>query len=192
MLAYSSVSQIGYVIIGLGLATTLGVYRGLFHIVNHMLLKSGLFLISGALLLMVNTRQLHKMGGLWKRMPLTAICFLIMALALAGVPFMNGAASKGAIEEATMEAAHVWWGYEWFGYAQLFGSILTFAYLMYAFYMIFLSKPKADIGKVTDPPKYMLIPILLLTLLSLTLGFFPDLVSGVLQFAADALLHAGA
>jgi formate hydrogenlyase subunit 3/multisubunit Na+/H+ antiporter MnhD subunit len=192
MLACSSISQMGYVFTGLGLATTLGVYGGLFHIVNHMLFKGGLFLISGALILMVNTRQIPKMGGLLKQMPLTAICFLILALAMAGIPFMSGSVSKGAIEEATMDASHTWWGYEWFGYAELLGSVLTFIYLMYAFYMIFLRKPVGDVSKVTDPPKYMLIPILLMAVLCLLLGFFPDLISGILQFAADALLHAGA
>jgi formate hydrogenlyase subunit 3/multisubunit Na+/H+ antiporter MnhD subunit len=191
MLAYSSISQMGYVFIGLGLATVLGVYGGLFHIVNHMLFKGGLFLVSGALILRMNTRQMNKMGGLWKYMPITAICFLIMSLAMVGIPFLNGSVSKGAIHEATIEAANVWWGYEWFGYAQYLGSILTFIYLIMAFYIIFLGKPKGEVGKVTDPPLYMLIPILIMAALCILLGFFPDLVSGILEFAANILLHPG-
>lgn len=192
VLAWSSISQMGYIIMGLGLATTLGVSGALFHITNHMLFKGCLFLISGALILGVNTRQLHKMGGLWKRMPITAICFAIAGLAMAGLPLLNGAASKGLIEEATMDAASIWWGYEWFAYAQLLGSLITALYLFRAFYLIFLGKEKPGFEKSSDPPLYMLLPILIMVTLCVFLGLFPGTVEGLFQFAANALLHPGA
>ncbi|WP_424357954.1 complex I subunit 5 family protein [Methanocella sp. MCL-LM] len=192
VLAYSSISQMGYIIVGLGLATSLGVYGALFHITNHMLFKGCLFLISGALILGVNTRQLHKMGGLGKRMPITAICFAIAGLAMAGLPLLNGAASKAAIEEATAHAATIWWGYEWFAYLQIIGSIVTFLYLFRAFYLIFLGKEKPGFDKSSDPPLYMLIPILIMVALCIILGLFPGLTEGLLQLAADSLLHTGA
>ncbi len=191
MLAYSSISQMGYILIGLGLATSLSVYGALFHITNHMLFKGALFLISGALLLRLNTRQMHKMGGLWKYMPVTAICFLIASMAMVGVPYFNGAVSKGAIEEATTQAATIWWGYEWFAIAQIIGSVLTCVYLARAFYLIFVRKPKEGFEKVSDPPLYMLIPIVIMVGLCIVLGLFPGLVEGLIQLAADALLHTG-
>ena len=75
LLAYHSISQMGYIILGFGLATPSAIYGALFHITNHMLFKGCLFLITGALILRVNTRQMHKMGGLIKQMPLTAAMF---------------------------------------------------------------------------------------------------------------------
>lgn len=193
LLAYHTISQIGYILIGLGLATQLSVYGSLFHITNHMLFKGCLFLITGALILRVSTRKIHKMGGLLRQMPLTAISFLIASLAMSGFPFLNGAVSKAPIHEATTEA-HLWvlYGIDVFGWAQYIGSVLTFICLIHAFYVIFMGKPKAEFAKVTDPPLYMLLPILIMAGLCVLIGIYPDLVSGVLQFAADALLHTGA
>ncbi len=133
---------------------------------------------------------MHKMGGLWKYMPITAICFVIASLAMAGIPFLNGAVSKGAIEEAT-NAASIWWGYEWFAYAQIIGSILTFIYLIRAFYLIFLRKPKDEVREGLRSAAVHAHPIVIMVGLCVVLGFFPGLVEGLLQFAADALLHPG-
>jgi len=191
LLAYSSISQMGYVVIGLGLATPLGVYGALFHIANHMFFKACLFLIAGVFILRVNTRQLHKMGGLWKYMPMTAVCFLIASLAMVGLPYLNGDASKSIIEKATLDAESIWWGYKWYFYAEIIGSFITFLYLFRAFWLIFLGRPKPGFEKVSDPPLYMLIPIVIMVALCVVLGLFPGLIEGTLQFAANALLHTG-
>ena len=106
LLAYHSISQMGYIILGFGLATPLGIYGALFHIMNHMLFKGCLFLITGALILRVNTRQIHKMGGLIKQMPLTAVCFLIASLAMSGIPLLNGFVSKELIYEGSIQAGY--------------------------------------------------------------------------------------
>jgi formate hydrogenlyase subunit 3/multisubunit Na+/H+ antiporter MnhD subunit len=135
---------------------------------------------------------MHKMGGLWKYMPMTAICFLIASLAMSGLPLLNGAVSKAAIHEATTEASSLWWGYEWYGYAQYLGSILTFACLIHAFYVIFLGKPKPGFEKISDPPLYMLLPILILAALCIILGLCPWLLEDFLRFAAGSLLGSGA
>jgi formate hydrogenlyase subunit 3/multisubunit Na+/H+ antiporter MnhD subunit len=203
LLAYHTISQIGYVIVGLGLGffagagaglgqvAVEGVYGAIFHITNHMLFKGCLFLISGALILRVNTRQMHRMRGLMKYMPLTAISFLIASLAMSGLPLLNGFVSKEAIREATAQAGAVWWGYEWLGYLQVVGSILTFICLIHAFYVMFMGQPKEEFAGVSDPPLYMLIPILIMAALCVLLGLFPGLVSGMLELAAEALLHPG-
>lgn len=204
LLAYHTVSQIGYVLVGLGIGCLFalgsdwdaiakeGVYGAIFHITNHMLFKGGLFLVSGALILRVNTRRMHKMGGLLKQMPVTAICFLVMSLAMSGLPLLNGFASKEAIREATAAAIPLWSGYEWMGYLQILGSILTFICLIHAFYVIFMGKPMEGAEKVTDPPLYMLLPIVLMAALCIVIGLFPGTVSDILRFAADALLYMGA
>jgi formate hydrogenlyase subunit 3/multisubunit Na+/H+ antiporter MnhD subunit len=204
LLAYHTVSQIGYILVGLGIGFLAvmgggwtdvareGVFGALFHITNHMLFKGGLFLISGALILRVSTRKMHKMGGLLKQMPVTAICFLVASLAMSGIPLLNGALSKEAIRDATDAAIPLWSGYEWIGWLQVLGSILTFICLIHAFYVIFMGKPKDEFVQVKEAPLYMLIPIVIMAGLCVVIGLFPGPFEDILRFAADALLHMGA
>jgi formate hydrogenlyase subunit 3/multisubunit Na+/H+ antiporter MnhD subunit len=204
LLAYHTVSQIGYIVVGLGIGFLAvmgggwtdvareGVFGALFHITNHMLFKGGLFLISGALILRVSTRKMHKMGGLLKQMPVTAICFLVASLAMSGLPLLNGYASKEAIHSATDAAIPLWSGYEWIGWLQILGSILTFLCLIHAFYVIFMGKQKDEFAQVKEAPLYMLIPIVIMAGLCIVIGLFPGPFEDILRFAADALLHTGA
>jgi formate hydrogenlyase subunit 3/multisubunit Na+/H+ antiporter MnhD subunit len=204
LLAYHTVSQIGYIVVGLGIGFLAvmgggwtdvareGVFGAIFHITNHMLFKGGLFLISGALILQVSTRKMHKMGGLLKQMPVTAICFLVASLAMSGLPLLNGYASKEAIHSATDAAIPLWSGYEWIGWLQVLGSILTFLCLIHAFYVIFMGKQKEEFAQVKEAPLYMLIPIVIMAGLCIVIGLFPGPFEDILRFAADALLHMGA
>jgi formate hydrogenlyase subunit 3/multisubunit Na+/H+ antiporter MnhD subunit len=193
LLAYSTISSLGYIILGFGLATPTAIYGSLAYIANHMLFKGGLFLIAGALILRVNTRQMHKMGGLIKQMPLTAISFLIMALAISGVPLLNGFVSKELIYQGAVQA-----GYP--VYFSLFGieftifailgwlvSILLLICFLRAFYVMFMGKPKEEFMAVKDPPVYMMLPILILAGLCVAIGIYPDLLSGALQYVANTL-----
>lgn len=191
LLAYHSVSQMGYIVMGFGFAVPMGIYGALFHVMNHMLFKGCLFLITGALLLRVNTRQIHKMGGLLKKMPVTGICFLTASLAMSGLPSLNGFLSKEAIYEGSVEAGFpvlftiAGQGFTMFS---LFGwatSILTFICLVHAFIVIFLGKPKGDLTDVKDPPAYMLVPIVVLASLCVIIGLFPGLVSASLHYIAE-------
>jgi formate hydrogenlyase subunit 3/multisubunit Na+/H+ antiporter MnhD subunit len=204
LLAYHTVSQIGYIVVGLGIGFLAimgggwadvareGVFGALFHITNHMLFKGGLFLISGALILRVSTRKMHKMGGLLMQMPVTAICFLVASLAMSGLPLLNGALSKEAIHSATDAAIPLWSGYEWIGWLQIVGSILTLICLVHAFYVIFMGKPKEEFAQVKEAPLYMLIPIVIMAGLCIVIGLFPGPFEDILRFAADGLLHMGA
>jgi len=194
LLAYHSISQMGYIIMGLGLATPDAVYGALFHITNHMLFKGCLFLITGALILRINTRKIHKMGGLMWQMPLTGACFLIASLAMSGVPFLNGFVSKELIYEGSVQA----------GYPVIFSilgqdltifsimgwvtSLLTFTCLIHAFYVMFMGKPREEFKEAKDPPLFMMLPILIMAGLCIVLGIYPGLASGALEFAANALL----
>jgi formate hydrogenlyase subunit 3/multisubunit Na+/H+ antiporter MnhD subunit len=182
LLAYHSISQIGYIILGFGLATPESIYGGLYHITNHMLFKGCLFLITGAIILRINKRKIHDMGGLLYKMPLTAISFLICSLAMSGLPFLNGSVSKGVIHEASLST-----GYPVFATLSTIGSVLTFLCLIHAFYVMFMGKPKEEYKDVKDPPAYMMIPILILTGLCILLGIYPQLLSGVLEFSAEAM-----
>ena len=94
MLAYSSISQIGYIMIGFGLGNMLGLIGALFHVFNHALFKSLLFLNSGAVQYRLAHRDIEEMGGLENRMPVTSITSVFGTLSIAGVPPFNGFFSK--------------------------------------------------------------------------------------------------
>jgi len=132
LLAYHSISQIGYVLLGIGLGTPLGIAGGLFHLFNHSLFKSLLFLDSGAIEYATGTRDLKRMGGLSRKMPVTSSTTFVASMSIAGIPPFNGFWSKLVIIVAAVEVGR-------YGYAFLavLASVLTLAsftkVLRYAF-----------------------------------------------------------
>ena len=105
LLAFHSISQIGYILTSLGLCTALGIAGGLYHAINHTLFKGLLFLTAGAVLYATGTTYLEKLGGLARKMPQTAALFLIGAFSISGIPPFNGFYSKWLIYQATFEKA---------------------------------------------------------------------------------------
>jgi hydrogenase-4 component F len=138
MLAYSSVSQIGYVLMGLGIGSYLGFYGGIYHLLNHALNKSMLFLCSGALLYVFGTTDMDELGKK-KHSRVLAVCFFIGALGIAGMPPLIGFWSKFAIYTAAAKE-HLWW---LLGIA-LFTSLLTMAVMIRAGARIFLQSSHAN------------------------------------------------
>jgi hydrogenase-4 component F len=138
MLAYSSISQIGYILMGFGFSSYLGFYGAIYHVVNHALDKSLLFLCAGVLVYAYGTSDMAELGKK-KHSPLLAICFFIGALGVGGVPPLNAFWSKFAIFTAAAQS-HLWWA---FGIA-LFTSLLTLAVLVRAGYTIFLQNHDHD------------------------------------------------
>ncbi len=125
LLAYSSISQIGFILLGLGIGTKLAILGAVFHIFNHAIFKSLLFYNSGAVEMALGTRDLRKMGNLKDAMPVTSTTSMIASLSVAGLPPFNGFFSKLIIIIAAVQASHV-------GYAiiAVIGSLLTLAYFM--------------------------------------------------------------
>jgi formate hydrogenlyase subunit 3/multisubunit Na+/H+ antiporter MnhD subunit len=107
MLAFHTVSQIGYIITGLGLGTPLAIAAGLLHCLNHSLFKGGLFLAAGSVQHATGTRDMNELGGLARRMPRTTIAWLISVGSMMGVPFMSGFASKWLLYTAALQAGQV-------------------------------------------------------------------------------------
>lgn len=138
MLAYSSVSQMGYIILGFGIGSYLGFYGAIFHLLNHGISKAMMFLCAGALMLSFGTTDMRQLGTK-KHSRLMAICFFIGALAIGGMPPLNGFWSKFAIYVAAGQA-HLWWP---LGIA-LLTSLLTLAVLIRAGAMIFLQHNHAE------------------------------------------------
>jgi len=104
LLAFHTVSQIGYMMLGLGLSTSLGIAAGLLHCLNHGFFKGGLFLCAGAVQKSTGTRDMDRLGGLGRRMPMTMTSWLIGAGAISGVPLLSGFVSKWLIYNAALEA----------------------------------------------------------------------------------------
>ncbi|MFO7774962.1 MAG: proton-conducting transporter membrane subunit [Candidatus Hydrogenedentota bacterium] len=141
LLAYHSISQIGYVVLGIGLATPLGLLGGLFHLFNHSIFKSLLFLNAGSVEWATGTRDLRQMGGLGRQLPVTSGTTLVASMSIAGIPPFNGFWSKLIIIVAAVEAGR-------YGYAvcAVVVSVLTLASFMKVLKYAFLG-PTPDIWK---------------------------------------------
>lgn len=172
LIAYSSISQVGYIIMGIGLASNLGVAGGLYHLVNHALFKGLLFLGAGALIYRCGTRNLADLGGLARRMPFTFACFLIAALSLAGVPPLGGFYSKWMIYQALVESrltiAPLLLG------AALAGTALTLAYILKVIFAAFFGEGTPATKNAREVEPTMAIPLGLLAALSVFLGVYPS------------------
>jgi len=175
LLAYHSVSQIGYMLLGIGTGVVVGVAGGLFHLINHALFKALLFLCAGAVIYRLKTRDLSKVGGLGKKMPLTFITCLIAALSISGIPPFNGFVSKwmvyqGVIQMGTSQAgglAKLW--PIWLTCA-MFGSALTLASFVKLLHSMFLSRLPDDLREVKEVSPAMTIPMIVLALLCVVFG----------------------
>jgi len=185
LLAYHSVSQIGYVVLGISLGTPLGILGGLFHLFNHSVFKSLLFLNSGAVEYSTGTRDLQKMGGLKERMPVTAGTSMIASMSIAGIPPFNGFWSKLIIIVACVQANH-------FGYAAwaVLASILTLASFMKVQRYGFLGELKEKLSKVKEVPFFMKFSMVVLAIICIVGGvmLLPMVYSDFLKVAEDAVL----
>jgi len=187
LLAYHSISQIGYVILGIGLGTPLGILGGLYHLLNHASFKSLLFLTAGAVEYRTGTRDLKEMGGLRQKMPVSAGASLVGSFSIAGVPPFNGFFSKLIIIIACVEARH--YG---LAVACVLVSILTLASFMkvqrYGFFGVLREKWK----EIKEVPLSMQLAMILLALscLGLSLLILPELRELVLV-KAERILTEG-
>ena len=189
MLAYSSISQVGYVVLGIGIGTPLGIAGGLFHLFNHALAKGLLFLTSGSVQQATGTRDMDDMGGLAKRMPVTAVTNLIGSLSIAGVPPLNGFWSKLLIIVALVQAGH-----PVFAVIAVLVSVLTLWYYLLLQRKAFFGKLNEKWAAVKEAPFWMTAATVLLALLCVGIGIlFSSTVTTWIQPAADVLadgIHA--
>ncbi len=165
LLAYSSISQVGYIILGIGLGTPLGILGGLFHLFNHSVFKSLLFLNSGAIEYSTGTRDLREMGGLAQRMPVTSTTGFVGAMSIAGIPPFSGFWSKLIIIIAAVQAGR-------YGYAFLavLVTILTLAMYMKVIKYAFLGNLQEKWNKVKEIPFFMKLSMGILAFVCLVVG----------------------
>jgi len=186
LLAYHSISQVGYIILGAGLGTPLGILGGLFHFINHSVFKSLLFLNSGAVVYSTGTRDLKKLGGLSRKMPVTGTTSMIASMSIAGIPPFNGFFSKLIIILACIQKGRV-------GLAvwAAVGSVLTLASFMKVQKYAFLGEVKEPLENVKEVPFLMRLAQILLAILCLLLSLLllPQFRGAILEPAAKALTN---
>ena len=194
LLAFHSISQIGYVLTAIGLATALGLSAGLYHAMNHTIFKGLLFLAAGAVMHKTGTGDLDRLGGLAKKMPHTTVMFLIGAFSISGLPPFNGFASKWMIYQAIYQKA-VESGNFLFVFAliaALVTSVLTLASFVKVSQSVFFGQLSVEFENTEEAPIGMRIAMGLLAALCVITGLFPNLVTAFLtEPAATAALSVG-
>jgi NADH-quinone oxidoreductase subunit L len=166
LLSYHAISQVGYMILGIGTALPVGIVGGLFHMLNNALYKSCLFFTAGAVEKEAGTTDLQKLGGLASRMPVTFISFFIAALSISGVPPFNGFFSKELVYDAALERGHI------FYIAAALGSFFTAASFLKLGHAAFLGKLADENKKVREAPAPMLMVMLTIALVCVLFGVY--------------------
>lgn len=171
ILAFSTLSQIGYMMLALGVASpskSLGYSAAMFHLTTHAFFKALLFLGAGAVIHAVLTNDIWKMGGLAKKMPVTHWTFLIACLAIAGFPFLSGFYSKDEILLAVQQSDR----FALLATAVLVAGLTSF-YMFRLYYLTFHGEESKASAGAHDPTRSMSYPLILLAVLSVVGGFLP-------------------
>jgi multicomponent Na+:H+ antiporter subunit D len=199
LLAYSSISQVGYVVLGLGLGTvllaqgasvawaSLAILGGLFHLVNHSVYKSLLFLTSGSVEMATGTRQMRDMGGLANRMPVTRAACMVASASIVGVPPFPGFWSKLILVIAAVQA-----GFYWIAATIVLVAVCTLIMYLKVQRHVFLGELPARLHDVQEARGSMLVAMIFLAVLCVSMGLLvlvPSLREAVLQPAVDALIE---
>lgn len=182
MLAYSSVAQIGYVMLGVGIANQIGLSGGILHIINHAFMKGCLFLCAGAIIYKTGLRNIRDFGGLGSRMPITMAAFTLAALSMVGIPPTCGFISKWYL------ALGAWYSGAWlFIIVILLSSLMNAIYYLRVVNIAYFGVSRGKI-RMDDAPIMMLIPIVILAMGCLILGVGAKLPLTLVTPAAKALL----
>ena len=192
LLAFHSISQIGYVLTAVGLCTALGISAGLYHAMNHTLFKGLLFLAAGAVLHQTGTTDLDRLGGLSRKMPWTTVLFLIGAFSISGIPPFNGFASKWMIYQATYEKAvesgNI--GFLLVTIIALITSVLTLASFVKVSQSVFFGQLPKEYENVKEVSFGMRFAMCIFALLCVLTGLFPNVVTKYLtEPAANAVFN---
>jgi len=172
LLSFHAISQVGYMVLGIGTGSLLGIAGALFHMINNAIYKSCLFLAAGAVEKKAGTTDLDKLGGLARAMPWTFVACAISALAISGIPPLNGFTSKWLIYQAALDVpsrlAPV------LVMAAIFGSALTLASFVKVVHSVFLGSPTLEMSrkKPTEVSSWMKVPMMVLAVLCVVFGVF--------------------
>ena len=167
LLSFHAVSQVGYMVLGVGSGIPIAIVGGLFHMLNNAIYKSGLFYGAGAIEKRAGTTELEDLGGLARLMPVTFISMAVASLSISGVPPFNGFASKWLIYQGMLESRHVV-----FLIVAIFGSALTLASFVKVLHSVFLGRRPERLDKVKEVDFSMQLPMVFLAILCVLFGIF--------------------
>ena len=177
LLAYSSISQMGYLLFGIGSMSALGLAGAEMMYVTHGLGKGILFMMAGIIIVKVGTRSISKLGGLAGKMPITAVCAVIGALTIMGVPPTSGFMGEwilfyGALETAIEEGSTI--RAVTFGLG-LVATALTMSYMLWMLKRVFFGKTPEHLENVKEGSWYMTAPMMVLAGFTIVVGIYPDI-----------------
>jgi NADH:ubiquinone oxidoreductase subunit 5 (subunit L)/multisubunit Na+/H+ antiporter MnhA subunit len=167
IIAYSTISQLGFIFLGLAIGNGIGIAGGLLYILMHSIAKGGLFLCAGIVEQNAKTKDITKLGGLISVMPITAISFILCAFSVMGIPPFGGFFGKymviaGALTGDKMVIAMLF----------LLGAFMTIIYLFRVFAMIFLGESKLSLQNIKEGSTVMVFSVVVLAMLSIASGIF--------------------
>ena len=186
LLAYSSLAQIGYIVLGISLASQAGLTAGLTHIINHAMMKTALFLVLGCVMYSVGSTRLTDMRGLGRRMPVTMFFWVLGGLGLVGVPLTVGFVSKWILLRAILERG--WWS---IAALVLVSSVLALVYIWRVVEVAYFQEAPPE-SEAREAPWAMLAPTALLIAATLFFGVFTSWTAGIAEQAAAELFAPNA
>ncbi len=178
LLAYSSMSQMGYIIAGFSLMSHLGWVSAMYLAVNHLLFKGLIFMAMAGVFLRTGTRNMYEMGGLIKKMPIAFISVLMGIIAVSGVPPLSGFGSKWFIYTSMIEQGRVLQAALAF-----FSSAISFLYLYKLIHTVFLGQAKPQQSSVKEAPIWLVIPQGIFIMAIMAISMFPNLITKPLSMA---------
>jgi multicomponent Na+:H+ antiporter subunit D len=184
MFAYSSIAQVGYITLGIGLGSEGGLVAGLVHLFNHALTKGALFLLLGAVALRMGAARFEHIAGIGRVMPFTSFGIVIGGLSLIGVPGTAGFISKWYLVLAALEA-----GAWWLAMLVVASSLLALVYVWRFVETAYFNEPSAKVAALREAPARMLAPGWLMIAACVYFGLDTDLTVGGATEAADALMR---
>lgn len=186
MLAYSSVGQIGYIVLGAAIANQTALAGGIIHILNHALMKGSLFMVVGIVVYRSGLQDISALRGMGRKMPWTMAAFTVAGLSMVGVPLTVGFISKWYLAIGALEAG-MWYLLP----VILISSVLTAIYFWRIIESIYFEKPIEGTENASDAPAGMLVPTLAMATLCIVFGIAASIPATLAKQAAAALLGGG-
>ena len=188
-LAYSTVSQLSYILFGIALLNPVGLTGSMLHMIAHAFIKCALFLCAGAIIFQTGITNVDDLKGIGKKMPLTIWCFTIVSLGLIGIPPTGGFISKWYLATGALDSGIA--GFQYAGpIILLISALLTAGYLLPVTIKGFFPGDDFDYDKLEkcEPGKWMTVPLVILAVLSVVIGMFPNGLLSYIQTVAAGLM----